>query len=100
MTLLRVRPANPETFAAGGDDRTTMILAGDIGGTKSNLGLFLPEGQVLRAVFRRRLATRDYAGIEDLIEAFLQQATTEDENLNRLAIDATGIGVAGSVPNG
>jgi glucokinase len=100
MTLLRVRPANPETFAAGGDDRTTMILAGDIGGTKSNLGLFLPEGQVLRAVFRRRLATRDYAGLEDLIEAFLQQATTEDENLNRLAIDAAGFGVAGVVTGG
>jgi glucokinase len=81
-------------------DRTTMILAGDIGGTKSNLGLFLPEGKALRAVFQRRLVTRDYAGFEDLIEAFLQQATTVGENLNRTAINAAGFGVAGVVTGG
>jgi len=45
-----------------------MILAGDVGGTKCNLGLFVQEGLVLRSVFQRRLATRDYAGFEDLVE--------------------------------
>jgi glucokinase len=77
-----------------------MILAGDIGGTKSNLGLFLQEGTVLRAVFQCRLATRDYAGFEELIDAFLQQATTAGENRNRTAIDAAGFGVAGVVAGG
>jgi glucokinase len=81
-------------------DRTTMILAGDIGGTKSNLGLFLPNGKALRPVFQRRLATRDYAGFEDLVEAFLHQATAADGNLNRAAIDAAGFGVAGVVTGG
>jgi glucokinase len=81
-------------------DRTTMILAGDIGGTKSNLGLFLPDGKLLRAVFQRRLGTRDYSGFEDLIEAFLQQAATSDGNLNRAAIEAAGFGVAGVVTGG
>jgi glucokinase len=77
-----------------------MILAGDIGGTKSNLGLFLPEENALRAVFQRRLATRDYAGFEDLIEAFLRQATAAHGNLTRAAIDAAGFGVAGVVTGG
>ncbi len=77
-----------------------MILAGDIGGTKSNLALLLPEGNALRAVFQRRLATRDYARFEDLIEAFLQQAATADKGLNRAAIDAAGFGVAGVVTGG
>ena len=77
-----------------------MILAGDIGGTKSNLGLFIPEGKAMRAVFQRRLTTRDYAGFEDLIEAFLHQATAADGSLNLAAIDAAGFGVAGVVTGG
>jgi hypothetical protein len=31
------------------------ILAGDVGGTKSNLGLLLKEGPALRLVFQRRV---------------------------------------------
>jgi glucokinase len=77
-----------------------MILAGDVGGTKCNLGLFVQEGLVLRAVFQRRLATRDYAGFEELIEDFLKQATAADENASGPAIDAAGFGVAGAVVDG
>jgi glucokinase len=77
-----------------------MILAGDIGGTKCNLGLFVQEGLTLRSVFQRRLATRDYVGFEDLVEDFLKQATAGDENANGPAIDAAGFGVAGVVADG
>lgn len=77
-----------------------MILAGDVGGTKSNLGLFLNEGTALRSVFQRRLATRDYPGFEALIEAFLQQAKEANASLNRASIDAAGFGVAGVVTGG
>jgi glucokinase len=77
-----------------------MILAGDVGGTKCNLGLFLQEGPALRSVFQRRLATRDYAGFEDLIEDFLKQAAAADENAKGSAIDAAGFGVAGVVVDG
>lgn len=77
-----------------------MILAGDVGGTKSNLGLFLEEGTALRVVFQRRLATRDYPGFEALIEAFLQQAKEADESPNHASIDAAGFGVAGVVTGG
>ena len=77
-----------------------MILAGDVGGTKCNLGLFQQEGLRLRPVFKRRLATQDYAGFEDLVEDFLEQATAADANLNRQTIDAAGFGVAGVVLDG
>ncbi|HKM85588.1 MAG TPA: glucokinase [Terriglobales bacterium] len=77
-----------------------MILAGDVGGTKCNLGLFLQEGRALRSVFQRRLATRDYAGFEDLVEDFLKQATAADAYANRTPIDAAGFGVAGVVVEG
>jgi len=77
-----------------------MILAGDVGGTKCNLGLFLHEGLALRPVFQRRLATRDYAGFEDLAEDFLKQATAADENAKAPVIDAAGFGVPGVVVDG
>jgi glucokinase len=76
-----------------------MILAGDVGGTKCNLGLFLREGLTLRSVFQRRLATRDYAGFEDLVEDFLKQATADGNN-DANEIDAAGFGVAGVVAGG
>ena len=77
-----------------------MILAGDVGGTKCNLGLFLQEGLILRSVFQRRLATREYAGFEDLVEDFLEQAIAADANAKVPAIDAAGFGVAGVVAGG
>jgi glucokinase len=81
-------------------DQTTMILAGDVGGTKSNLGLFVQEGSTLRMVFQRRLATRDHAGFEALIEEFLAQARAADAISNRAPIEAAGFGVAGVVVAG
>ena len=77
-----------------------MILAGDVGGTKCNLGLFLREGLTLRSVFQRRLATLDYAGFEDLVEHFLKQAIAADADAKSPAIDAAGFGVAGVVAGG
>ena len=76
-----------------------MILAGDVGGTKCNLGLFLQEGLFLRSVFQRRFATREYAGFEDLVEDFLKQATADGNN-DANEIDAAGFGVAGVVAGG
>jgi glucokinase len=76
-----------------------MILAGDVGGTKCSLGLFLQEGSDLHSVFQRRLATRDYAGFEDLVDNFLQQATASNQGANK-SIDAAAFGVAGVVADG
>jgi glucokinase len=77
-----------------------MILAGDVGGTKCNLGLFRREGSGLRVVFQRRLATRDYPGFHDLLEDFLEQAITVDGHAEPPLIDAAGFGVAGVVVDG
>lgn len=76
-----------------------MILAGDIGGTKCKLGLFLREGSALRSVYQLRLATRDYAEFEVLVEDFLKQARIEEKGAN-VPIEAACFGVAGVVAEG
>jgi glucokinase len=78
----------------------TMILAGDVGGTKCNLGLFVKEGSVLRPVFQRRLATGNYTGFESLIADFLKQAAVPGESPPGQAIEAAGFGLAGVVVDG
>lgn len=75
-----------------------MILAGDVGGTKCNLALFRKEGAVLRCVFQRRLATRNYAGFESLVADFLEQA--KSETVAEPDIEAAGFGLAGVVVDG
>jgi glucokinase len=80
--------------------RTTMILAGDVGGTKCSLGLFAKNGPSLRSVFQRRLATRDYAGFEDLIGDFLERAAGPERGAHGQEIEAAGFGLAGVVVDG
>jgi glucokinase len=81
-----------------------MILAGDIGGTKCSLGLFEPRGSILHAVFKLRLATRDFTNCSDLIAAFLHHAgleleKTHSETNTNLHFTAAAFGVAGVVAN-
>jgi len=84
----------------GETHHTTMILAGDVGGTKCNLGLFAKNGPALRSVFQRRLATRDYAGFEDLIGDFLERAAGPNRSARGQEIEAAGFGLAGVVVDG
>jgi len=77
-----------------------MILAGDVGGTKCNLGLFANSGPLLRPVFQLRLPTRDYAGFDDLIGDFLERARGCESSIGRPEIEAAGFGVAGVVVEG
>src|ERR1039458_9356936 len=77
-----------------------MILAGDVGGTKCNLGLFTRNGPSLRSVFQRRLATRDYAGFEELIGDFLERAAGPDRSAHQQQIEAAGFGLARVVVDG
>lgn len=51
-----------------------MILAGDIGGTKSLLGFYEPEGDPRRPAEERNLPSRNYAGLPDLLKDFLKTA--------------------------
>ena len=53
-----------------------MILAGDVGGTKSNLGLFdVEQGDAQRGTLVRvahmRYPSREHAGLEEIIRDFL-----------------------------
>ncbi|MBI3402899.1 MAG: glucokinase [Acidobacteria bacterium] len=60
-----------------------MILAGDVGGTKTLLGLFEPDAVRPRPISVRSFGTLDYDTFETMIAAFLADA----------AIDAARIGV-------
>jgi glucokinase len=48
-----------------------VILAGDIGGTKSNLALMEKKGDRFRVVFLHRYRSDQYTRFEDIIEDFL-----------------------------
>jgi glucokinase len=77
-----------------------MILAGDVGGTKCNLGLFETEERALRLVVQRKLATRGYAGFDALLEDFLKLAAAESPVAQASVIEGAGFGVAGVVVDG
>lgn len=69
-----------------------MILAGDIGGTHSRLGLFRQEGGRLLLVQEKSYASREYSGLGEIVRAFLAEANTSVEHAS--------LGIAGPVLNG
>lgn len=71
-----------------------MILAGDVGGTKSNLGLFEIERgdaqpEVLVPVSQKRYASREHAGLEEIVRDFL--------SVTGARVSAACFGIAGPV---
>jgi len=77
-----------------------LILAGDIGGTKCNLGAFVADGPRLRLVFQKRYSTRDSAGFETIIEIFRSEAAGSAGEGAAAKISAAGFGVPGTVVAG
>jgi len=71
---------------------SNLLLAGDIGGTKTLLGLFEPAADRPRPVVIRSFTTLDHGDLPSMIAAFLEQAATD-----RSAIDTACFGVAGPV---
>jgi glucokinase len=69
-----------------------MILAGDIGGTKTNLGLFESAGGPLRLVRAESFPSRDYVGLESIITEFMSGGGP--------TVSAACFGVAGPVVGG
>ena len=49
-----------------------MILAGDIGGTKTNLGLFDIQQDKLTKVSDKRYPSHEHKGLEEIVADFLQ----------------------------
>ncbi len=69
-----------------------MILAGDIGGTKTNVALFAVKNGVLRRLAMETYASREHRGLEEIIESFL---AAHPQRISR-----AGFGVAGPVKGG
>ena len=69
-----------------------MLLAGDIGGTKTLLGLFAPTPDRPRAIETGEFVTLAYDGLEPIIREFLLAQSVEAKR-----IDAACFGVAGAV---
>jgi glucokinase len=68
-----------------------MILAGDIGGTKSNIGMFdVADGKLTR-VAQKRYVSAEHGGLEEIVEDFARQAGGK--------VTAAAFGVAGPVLN-
>lgn len=67
-----------------------MILAGDVGGTKTLLGLFRAGGDRPASVLVREYATLDFDSLDDVVGAFAEETNTT-------RVDAVSIGVAGPV---
>jgi glucokinase len=68
-----------------------MILAGDLGGTKSNLGLFDIQNGHLSRVAHKRYASKDHAGLHEMAEDFLKETGGK--------VTASSFGIAGPVVN-
>jgi glucokinase len=69
-----------------------MILAGDIGGTKTNLALFAIEGRRLLRSASTTLSSHEFKGLAEAVSSFLMSP--------RPPIEAAAFGVAGPVERG
>jgi len=70
-----------------------MILAGDIGGTKTNLALFEVGGNILKIQVQQQFDSREFSSLTEVIMAFEQQTSMPK-------IDAACFGIAGPVIDG
>ncbi|HYL68633.1 MAG TPA: glucokinase [Candidatus Limnocylindria bacterium] len=66
-----------------------MILAGDLGGTKSNLGLFDVQQGKLAGVAKKRYATQQHSGLDEMVRDFLHETGGK--------VTASCFGIAGPV---
>ncbi len=71
--------------------RPALILAGDIGGTKTRLGLFHVSDAVVRLITSATYPSKVYRCLENVIDKFLQ---------GQEPVEAASFGVAGPVVNG
>lgn len=72
---------------------SSLILAGDIGGTKTNLALIELEGMLTRTLAAQSFDSRGHASLENVVQIFLDQH-------KQARIYAACFGVAGPVING
>jgi glucokinase len=73
-----------------------MLLAGDVGGTKTNLAVFSPEAGPRALLAEATLPSARYSSLETLVRDFLTQAELRAD----WRIERASFGVAGPVVNG
>lgn len=76
-------------------DNVTYLLAGDLGGTKTNLALFRAAEGVLDVVRENTYASRDYASFAEIIQHFISQGSGMTPK--RICIGVAGPVVKGKV---
>lgn len=78
-----------------------MILGGDIGGTKTNLGLFEVEGNGLRLIRSAKYQSADFPGLSSVVQAFLAAEPTEEGEIRSACFGIPGpvIDNQASTPN-
>ncbi|MEO7823737.1 MAG: glucokinase [Gemmatimonadaceae bacterium] len=69
-----------------------MILACDVGGTKTDLALFESDGTTLRQVRRQTFRSQEHGALHEIVTLFMGQSP--------LRLEAAGFGVAGPVHAG
>jgi len=67
-----------------------MILAGDIGGTKTNVGIFDREGNTLKLLRKEQFKSSDYSSLEEILSTFI-----EHESVSH--IDTACFGISGPI---
>ena len=72
--------------------RRDLVLAGDIGGTKTNLALFSVQGEKLHSESVRTFQSKRYSGLIPVLQEFLAGSDR--------AIDTASFGIAGPVVDG
>ncbi|MBI1997066.1 MAG: glucokinase [Deltaproteobacteria bacterium] len=72
--------------------RRELVLAGDVGGTKTNLALFSVHGESIRPEWTQSFASKRYSGLVPVLQEFLV--------VGAHSIDAACFGIAGPVVDG
>jgi glucokinase len=68
-----------------------MIIGGDIGGTKCNLGAFERDGKRLRKIYQQKYPSQEVASFDQMLRAFLREIDSDAK------VEAACFGVAGPV---
>jgi len=79
-----------------------MLLAGDIGGTKTLLGLFNPDPARPDRITTRSFSTPDYADLASMIDEFAGDSTVDQASIDRACFGVAGpvIGDTAQLTNG
>jgi glucokinase len=73
--------------------RRELVLAGDVGGTKTSVALFSVHGERLRPEWTQSFASKRYSGLVPVLQEFLAAGSAH-------SIDAACFGIAGPVLDG